>query len=145
MSPLVRDSIEKDCVCNQASYSPLVNSTTDFAITNSCNLKAANGTLYKWQGEAMESDEAKYKVYYASIPVMPYWIVYAEEYDGEYDNVIVWSCSSVFGVGSVKMVWILSRTRTMSTAKVEQLMGLVEEITGYPGAEMLLTNQSSCQ
>ena len=73
-------------------------------------------------------------------PYAPYWVIINDDYQ----NAVVWSCTSILGLGQVDYMWVLSRQNTMSSTTYQQLTSQAAAITGYDVSKLIPTAQAGC-
>ena len=140
-TPTSLDTFERNCYCTRANYT--LEADGDVSVKNSCNTGSITGPVQIANGTAIipdPSEPAKIKVTFGGDFYAPYWVIINQDYQ----NVVVWSCTSVFGIGQVDYMWVLSRQNTMPTSTYQQLTSQAASITGYDVSKLVATVQAGC-
>lgn len=134
------NTFERNCYCTRANYT--LENDGSVLVQNSCNHGSVSGPLYIANGTAIIEDPsqpAKLSVSFGSPVYAPYWIIINDDYE----NAVVWSCSS-FGLFRVEFMWILSRQPTMSSSTYQMLTSEAQKKTGYDVSRLILSTQQGC-
>ena len=140
-TPTSLDTFERDCYCTRANYTLMTDG--DVSVKNSCNIGGITGPVNIANGTAIIPDPtepAKIKVTFGGDFYAPYWVIINDDYE----NAVVWSCTSLLGVGQVDYMWVLSRQNTMPTATYQQLTSQAASMTGYDVSKLIPTVQAGC-
>eukprot|EP01112_Ceratiomyxa_fruticulosa_P007623 TRINITY_DN1982_c0_g2_i2.p1 TRINITY_DN1982_c0_g2~~TRINITY_DN1982_c0_g2_i2.p1 ORF type:complete len:191 (+),score=29.98 TRINITY_DN1982_c0_g2_i2:398-970(+) len=141
VSPLPRDTFEKDCTCTHANYS--LQDDGKIEVNNTCNLGSPQGTFDVAIGSAYVPDPSqpgKLKVQFSSNPFAQgdYWVI---DIDQNYTVSIVWSCGPVL---SLEFLWILSRTPTIPDTLYKEVAQKAQNLTGFDVSKLWKTQQIGC-
>merc|ERR1712232_500429 len=136
-TPTSEITFERDCYCTRANYT-LQNDGT-VLVQNSCNIGGIDGQVDIANGTAIITDPnepAKLSVSFGGAYYAPYWVIINDDYQ----NAVVWSCTSI-GLINIDYMWVLSRNNTMASSTYNSLIARAEEITGYDTNKLILTTQ----
>ena len=139
VSPLARDTFEIDCCCTHANYT--VRSAGVLNVDNTCNDNTVDGPVAVAHGTAVQTNASapgKLEVSFGG-PAGPYWIILLEP---NYEWVVVWSCTTILGLDA-EIMWVLSRTPTMSNSTYQMITSKAQTLTGYNIDHLRMTAQRS--
>ena len=139
-TPITVKTFERNCYCTRANYT--LEEDGSVLVQNTCNQGSVNGPVNLANGTAIikdPSEPAKLSVSFGSPVYAPYWVIINDDYQ----NAVVWSCTSL-GPVNVEYMWVLSRNNQMSSATYGSLTAQAQEMTGYDVSNLLLTEQQGC-
>lgn len=139
-TPTEVDTFERNCYCTRANYT--LQDDGSVLVQNSCNHGSTSGPLYIANGTAIIEDPsqpAKLSVTFGSPFYAPYWIIINDDYE----NAVVWSCTSI-GLIRTEFMWVLSRQNTMSSSTYSMLTSEAQKKTGYDVSRLIMAHQQGC-
>lgn len=136
VSPLARQTFEKDCMCTKANY--FARDDELIGVYNTCYRQGRG--LSKAIGTAKIRGPGQLGVSFSPIvPRAPYWVIQYQS--GSY--AVVWSCVDMLGVRGQNL-WVLSRTPTMDPRLYQQIVTKAHQQTGFPIDSLTITTQRGC-
>ena len=130
---------DNGCECTTANYTLL--SATEVQVDNKCSKTGPTGKRSGATGKAVVAGPGKLMVSFGGVSLFkaPYEIV---ALGSNYDWAVVVSCtSSLFFAQSD--VWILSRTPTLSSGVLTDIMTKIKTL-GFDTSDLILTRQQGC-